>query len=359
MNSAADLAAHREADGHKTRLPALDGVRATAILLVLTGHFVGIPGMAVAGVSLFFVLSGFLITRLLAAEAEGTGRIRFGRFYWRRACRIIPAYLAWVGVTWLLLGNPGQQGDRSALAGLLTYTYNYTTPSAYGFNSIIHPAWSLAVEEQFYLLWPLALTLLTLRRAKRGLLCLFAAAVVWRVTASVGLQLPQIYLDWAFETNAATLAAGCWLGLYFREGKPLWWTRLARPEWLTVALGIAVSSVCLGLPDVAGASAWAAPLAALVMFLMLSLALQPGAHPVLSHPLPRWIGAISYPLYLWHLWGLAIGEHLPLPHAIQLTVAVGASVALASTSYYFLERPILRWRDGSWRRIATSTPAIP
>jgi peptidoglycan/LPS O-acetylase OafA/YrhL len=139
----------------------------------------------------------------------------------------------------------------------------------------------------------------------------------------------------------------------------MWWMRFAKPAWPTVMVGIALSSVALGLQDVAGAAVWAVPLAAVVMFLMMSATLQSDQHPLLSHPFLRWIGAISYPLYLWHLWGLAIGESLPIPHAIQLVIASAASVALASASYYLLERPILRWRDAGWTRLPASPAAAP
>jgi peptidoglycan/LPS O-acetylase OafA/YrhL len=347
------------ADIHLARRPALDGVRAVAILLVLAGHFIGIPGLAVAGVVLFFVLSGYLITSLLDLELERTGQIRLGRFYWRRACRIIPAYVVWVVVTWLLLGDWSQPGDRSALTGLLTYTYNYTRPTAYGFNSIIHPAWSLAVEEQFYLLWPLGLLMLGPKRARGSLLAFFAVVVAWRLVSAEALHLPSNYLAWSFEANAGCLALGCWLALQPKAGRPMWWMRFAKPAWPTVMVGIALSSVALGLQDVAGAAVWAVPLAAVVMFLMMSATLQSDQHPLLSHPFLRWIGAISYPLYLWHLWGLAIGESLPIPHAIQLVIASAASVALASASYYLLERPILRWRDAGWTRLPASPAAAP
>jgi peptidoglycan/LPS O-acetylase OafA/YrhL len=338
------------------RLPALDGVRAIAILLVLAGHFIGIPGAAVAGVTLFFVLSGYLITGLLNKELDETDRIRFGRFYWRRACRIIPAYLLWVGITWLILGDASLSGDRAALTGLLTYTYNYTTPTNYGFNSIIHPAWILSVEEQFYLLWPLALSFMGTRMARRALLLCFGAVVVWRFAAVTLLHLPQTYLDWAFEANAGTLALGCWLALYRSEGGTLWWLRFARPRWVSISVGVLICSVCLGLQEFGGAAVWAVPLAAVVMFFLLSAALEHGPHPLLSHKLFRWIGAISYPLYLWHLWGLAIGESVPVPHVVQLVIATAASVALASSSYYLLERPILRWRDRGWSATSVTQP---
>jgi peptidoglycan/LPS O-acetylase OafA/YrhL len=341
------------------RLPALDGVRAVAITLVVVGHFAGIPGMAVAGVVLFFVLSGFLITRLLAQEIELAGTLLLSRFYWRRVCRIIPAYLLWVGISWMLLGQGSQPGDRSALIGLLSYTYNYTTPTAFGFNSIIHPAWSLAVEEQFYLLWPIGLLLLGTKRASRCLLALVGLVICWRLVSSIVLGMPQIYLDWSFETNACSLALGCWLALHRLAHRPMWWMRFAKPRWLTVTLGIAFSSVALALQNIAGAAVWAVPLTAAVMFVLVSAALQAGAHPLLSHPCLRWLGAVSYPLYLWHLWGLAIGEWLPVPHAAQLAIALVASLSLASASYYLIERPILRWRDAGWTRLPASPAAAP
>jgi peptidoglycan/LPS O-acetylase OafA/YrhL len=342
--------------GTLDRLPALDGVRAIAILLVLAGHFIGFGGLAGAGVALFFVLSGFLITRLLLADVDRNGRVRFGRFDWRRVCRIVPAYLAWVGITWLILGDATQHADRTALTGLLTYTYNYITPAAYGFNSIIHPAWSLAVEEQFYLLWPLLLTLLGSQRAYRLLPILFGAGLAWRCIAVFALGVPQTYLDWAFEANAGTLALGCWLAIHQMHGGRLWWLRLAKPRWLAIWIGILVCSIGLEFQALGKAAIWAMPLTALVMFLLTSSALQQGPHPLLSHRLLRWIAAISYPLYLWHLWGLAIGERMSVPHVLQITIAVVASLGLASASYYLLERPILRWRDRGWSASTISQP---
>ena len=341
----------RDADGRLSRLPALDGVRAIAILLVVAGHFIGFGGLGVAGVTVFFVLSGFLITRLLVAEMEGTGHLRFGRFYWRRACRILPAYMVWVGATWLILGNAALLDDRRALVGLLTYTYNYVTPTPWGFNSIIHPAWSLSVEEQFYFLWPLALSLLTVARARKALVLFLGAVVVWRAIAAFGLHLPQTYLDWAFETNACSLAAGCWLALYTIEGQPAWWTRFARPPAVTITLGLILSALCLGMQPMAGTALWAVPLATVVAFCFVSLALPLGRHATLAHPVLRWIGAVSYSLYLWHLWGLGLGESLPVPRWLQLPVGLAIALFLASASYYLIERPVLSWRD------AVPTPA--
>jgi peptidoglycan/LPS O-acetylase OafA/YrhL len=335
----------RGADGRLARLPALDGVRAIAILLVIAGHFIGFGGLGVAGVTVFFVLSGFLITRLLVVEIEAAGRLRFGRFYWRRACRILPAYMVWVAVTWLILGNAALPEDRRAVTGLLTYTYNYVTPTPWGFNSIIHPAWSLSVEEQFYLLWPLALALLTVARARRGLVFFFGAVVAWRGIAAFVLHLPQAYLDWAFETNACSLAAGCWLALYTLEGRPIWWTRFARPPAVTMALGLALSAICLGMQPTAGTALWAVPLATIVAFCLVSLALPLQRDAALAHPVLRWIGAISYSLYLWHLWGLGLGESLPVVHWLQLLIGLVIAVFLASASYYLIERPVMRWRD--------------
>jgi peptidoglycan/LPS O-acetylase OafA/YrhL len=122
---------------------------------------------------------------------------------------------------------------------------------------------------------------------------------------------------------------------------------------------VAIGSIALGLQAVGGAAVWGVPFTALVMLLIMSLALESGADSFLAHPLLRWIGAISYPLYLWHLWGLAIGRKMPLPGWGQLFVAVLASILLASVSYYLLERPILRWRDSSRHDFTEPTTLEP
>ncbi len=284
------------------RVPALDGIRAIAILMVFYGHFIGPEIIARAGVHLFFLLSGYLITGILASELRSTGCLSLRRFYWRRACRILPPYALWLAVTWIVI-SPGS-AEVGTLAALATFTTNYwhifgitgSEPS-WSFVAMTTHAWSLAVEEQFYLLWPLLLGAVGLRRAPSVLLCIAVAMLGWTtITALLGAG--EQYLTRAFEVEGVWLALGCLAGL----------------KW--------------------GARQWDVPL----------LSARPLA----------WIGAISYPLYLWHYWGAWASFTLSpilLPPVIRIPLAILLTTLLACASYYLVERPILRWRDRTKPRL--------
>ena len=160
-----------------TRLPALDGVRALAVLLVMLSHSLWrfpetapwLPWLAqgALGVQLFFVLSGYLITTLLLRERDRTGRISLSSFYMRRARRILPAFLAYVAVIALLQALGLLNIPLRYYAYVLSQTWNYQVL----WNPSVDPTghwyfghyWSLALEEQFYLLWPLLLIMVSTR----------------------------------------------------------------------------------------------------------------------------------------------------------------------------------------------------
>lgn len=284
------------------RVPALDGIRAIAILLVFYGHFIGPDIIARAGVHLFFLLSGYLITGILARELRSTGRLSLRRFYWRRACRILPPYTLWLAVTWIVI-SPGSE-EFGTLGALATFTTNYWhifgitgSEPAWSFVAMTTHAWSLAVEEQFYLLWPLLLGAVGLRRVPRVLLCIAVTMLGWTTIAAL-LGAGEQYLTRAFEVEGVWLALGC----------------LAGVRW--------------------GDKNWQVPL----------LSARPLA----------WIGAISYPLYLWHYWGAWASFTLVpvhLPSIVRIPLAILLTTLMACTSYYLLERPILRWRDRATPRI--------
>lgn len=284
------------------RVPALDGIRAIAILLVFYGHFVGPEIIARLGVHLFFLLSGYLITGILVRELRSTSRISLGRFYWRRACRILPPYALWLAVTWVVIA-PGAE-ELGTLTALATFTTNYWhifgiagSEPVWSFVAMTTHAWSLAVEEQFYLLWPLLLCAVGLQRAPRVLLCIAVAMLGWTTIAAL-FGAGEQYLTRAFEVEGVWLALGCFAGL----------------RW--------------------GDRSWHVPL----------LSARPLA----------WIGAISYPLYLWHFWGAWGSFTIPpiaLPPILRIPLAILLTTLLACASYYLVERPILRWRDRTRPRI--------
>jgi peptidoglycan/LPS O-acetylase OafA/YrhL len=101
------------------------------------------------------------------------------------------------------------------------------------------------------------------------------------------------------------------------------------------------------MQPMAGTAFWAVPLGTFVAFMLVSMALEPSRHPALEHPILRWIGTISYPLYLWHLWGLGLAESRPGPKPLQLLLGIVLAVFFATASYYLIERPVLRWRDAA------------
>src|SRR5690606_11647941 len=192
-----------------TYRPELDGLRGVAALVVVLFHC-RVPGFGggFLGVDVFFVLSGFLITSILLAEHAGTGGIALGRFYWRRALRLYPALLltlaGYLSVAPLLWpGHP--HGTEALLAGL--YLAVYSIPLS-DYPDYLKHTWSLAVEEQFYLLYPLAL-ILCLRRMSpaelaKWLVIAVAVAVAWRLLNRLAV-LPTYH---RFDTRLGGLLAG-------------------------------------------------------------------------------------------------------------------------------------------------------
>jgi peptidoglycan/LPS O-acetylase OafA/YrhL len=273
--------------GHAlSRAPALDGVRAIAVLAVLVGHYGRVPWLARGGVTIFFVLSGYLITRLLLAEYRRTDGIDIRRFYLRRACRIFPAYYVFLALSWAVLSRTATPMSPGGVLATTTYTANYYVMShPQGLVGLVH-TWSLSVEEQFYLLWPAALLLL-LRGGIWRVRCGLALAIIG------GLATQSSWVGFGFAGNAPWLAIGCLLATVPPVSLARWtWT----PRWL-------------GNPGLA------------------------------------WIGTVSYPMYLWHVWGAVLGVQLTDARAWRFVLDIMITVLLASISYYLVERPVLRWRD--------------
>ena len=329
-------------------LPVLDGLRAVAVGVGIAYHL-GLPISGDLGVTGFFVLSGFLITRLLLAELDETGAIDLGRFYLRRSARIFPAYFAFLAGSALLDAVRGEPWPgQLVLAGAL-YAVNYYN-AFHGHEGPIAHAWSLAVEEQFYLLWPLGLLLLwRLPRPWLGpaLEALVLGAMTWRAWCFLGLGVGPQYIYNAFETRMDALALGCLLAVLLRRDR---WCRaaedVARRSWwplITVAL--------LGISRGLGSRSYHysigftvdAALLALLLIQLLVLAGRPGWAWLDWGPV-RWLGRISYPLYLWHLLGTGLGRRLPGPGWLQALAGILVSVVLAAGSWYLIERPVLRLR---------------
>ena len=267
----------------RPRLRALDGIRAIAIALVFSEHFGGfLPGTL--GVDVFFVLSGYLITGLLITEHDRSGRVSFRSFYRRRALRLMPAYFAMIGLTVLAAGTIGgdESGSlvRQGVARSLTYTSNIATafhrwdaetPRLWEFT------WSLAAEEQFYLLWPVLLVIgLRLARSDRarlplaGVTCAgFLASAGWTYhLAAEHAAVMRIAV--APDTRSGALLLGCavaiWQSVPGAEHSTASW-RVPLARWG----GLALAAVVLWrFPrDDAYSQAWLSPVMAIATALVI------------------------------------------------------------------------------------------
>jgi peptidoglycan/LPS O-acetylase OafA/YrhL len=337
--------------GHR---PALDGLRGAAVLLVIAFHVFGLalPGGFV-GVDLFLVLSGFLITTLLLREREATGRISLARFYGRRALRLMPAVLlllaACAGFVLLFPGSPLSEPFTRGIATTVEYASNWYAPHA-DLGYLRH-TWSLSLEEQFYLLWPLLL-MVALAVGGRGaalVACIagIGASIEVRVLLELHGGVPWDRLYMGLDTRADTLLIGCGLALLMDLGLLARLPRRALVLSGTAgALGLGLVSLLLsnwsdlntvGYTGVAVCSA--ALLAAVVTHPSALLGRLFALRPLVS------AGRISYGLYLWHYPMLGVlTVSLPLgsiPRPLLFVVVLGAAWAIAGLSYTFVERPCL------------------
>ncbi|MBM3686657.1 MAG: acyltransferase [Actinobacteria bacterium] len=357
--------------------PALDGVRAVAVGGVVTYHVgaLWLPG-GFLGVDLFFVLSGFLITGILIDQIDRDGRIAFATFFARRARRLLPAlYLLLIVVcAWAaFIAAPQVIGDlRGAALAALFYVANWffiITGQSY-FADMLGPSplehtWSLAIEEQYYLLWPLLLLLLARRVSPRILGVIVIVMIVLSVLLMAVLYDegdPSVAYFGTFA-RIHELLVGSLLALAVKRGlalpRALRWT-----AWIPLALIVAMMATVsdTGAFYYRGGSL---VFSLVVAWLLLALGSGPpggGPTALFSWAPIAWIGLISYGIYLWHwpliLWITPASTGLTGPSLAALRL--GATLAIATASFYILERPIRRGRIGSFaltpRRLAVIVP---
>jgi peptidoglycan/LPS O-acetylase OafA/YrhL len=338
-----------DAAAKSQHLRSLDGLRAISIALVLLDHMgrpwdrgpldLGIGDYGTLGVVVFFVISGFLITSLLMTEHARKGRVSLRLFYARRALRIFPAayvFLLAVFLLWLAGRFPLAPRD---FGYALTYTVNYLPRPGWQIGHL----WSLSVEEQFYLLWPLAFVALGLRRAAWVAAVVVLVGPAARAGARVFLR-GSPYEDLPmFPMVADSLAVGCLLavgrGWLERQG---WYLALLRPGFSLFLVGLVLllnRYTGYGVVDVAGRS-------------VLNVALAILVHRSVHHSWDRagrflnwrpvaFVGLLSYSFYLWQQ--LFLDRHSTswvnlFPQNLLLAFAA------ALGSYYLLEKPLMALR---------------
>jgi peptidoglycan/LPS O-acetylase OafA/YrhL len=335
---------------HADYRPDIDGLRAISILAVLWFHAVpAYGGGGFVGVDVFFVISGFLISRIILGQlAHGTFSI--ADFYRRRVRRIFPALVLVLATTciagwFILLPNDFARLGANILGGagffaniVLLRSQDYFAPDA-ATNPLLH-LWSLGIEEQFYIAWPLLLAWLHGRRARVGLIAAVALA-----SFAANLALVGDHAAFAFYsplTRAWELMLGAMLAAAGRDNADLW----HRHADLKAAAGLLLIGAAILLLDHASRyPGWAALLPSVGAALLLNAPRSVINRRLLSHPLMVSIGLISYPLYLWH-WPLLSflgivrnGNANP----IEVTLAVGLAVLLAWLTYRWVELPLRRW----------------
>ena len=316
-----------------SRWLALDGLRGLAVTAVVLFHL-GLATRGYLGVDVFFVLSGFLITRLLVAELERADTISRRRFYVRRLLRLYPAFAVVVGccVVVAVLTRRAVPAMLHDAAASLLYVSNLTGVQ----GGLLDHTWSLSLEEQFYLLWPVLLLFRWRRRHWTGWL---PALVVLVAVLAADLATHQ---RGAFHSyvRAMGLPLGCLVALL-----PLpTLTRIGRAG----PVALAVLAVCFFAPlPAALTTAWPVSIGALLAAPVTAWLVTAGNPLLESGPL-RWLGTRSYSLYLWHFPILSLtGHHAPavIPHPAALAIGTLASLVAAEASYRFVETPINRFRD--------------
>lgn len=348
--------------------PELDGLRFLAFFFVFFHHFYpGLPFSAgqdppewwrllresgALGVDLFFCLSGFLITRLLLLEERKTGTVAVGHFYLRRILRIWPLYYAFLALI-VYLGSLGWEAPMGGfLWPFLLLVGNWACAFSSFFYNSAAPLWSVCLEEQFYLVWPLVVRRLGARRVASAAFVMIGSSIFYRILLAL-FDIPYPATWTMTLTRLDSLAAGILVavllgdripsfsaarrGLLFVGGLLLWigvvgiWPLADDPT-----LGAAI----LGYPAIAAGAA---------SMLLAALVPSGGSPGLLARQPLVFLGRISYGLYVFHMVALNLVRRFwPEAEPSSWTVGIAAlvlTIAVATLSYYLLERPFLLLKE--------------
>jgi peptidoglycan/LPS O-acetylase OafA/YrhL len=334
--------------GHR---PELDGLRGVAILLVLTCHEVGaargvghLTAIGAAGVTLFFTLSGFLITALLLEERADRGRIDLGRFYERRARRLLPA-LALVLI--VFDGMAVLAGESPSIAiPVLLYFGNWATLTGHDLG-LLSQTWTLSVEEQFYLVWPLVLVVSMRWRRGPLVVCVAGATVslLLRFTIHDGRR-----IFYGSDTQAFGLLVGATLAVLAVQGL----RERKLPGWITVALVLSLFAFTPVRNAFVGF--WVVPV---VVPIVAAVLIWSGTGRLLTSAPLGYLGRRSYAIYLWHFPLIVLFRDAVGASALNGLLMIGLAIAFAELSWRVVERPFLkRTPRAAASRAIPSSPVV-
>ncbi len=353
----------------RKHIPALNGIRAISIGVVLFDH--ALPWKIIPGgfaVSIFFFISGFLITRLLLDEHRTSGSIDIRAFYISRALRLFPALAIALAFAVAVTGFLGYEHSILAVVSVAFYFANYVHAlDVTQLKTIaMYQSWSLSVEEQFYLVYPLIalVALPSQRRLSTIIGCSILAAIalraIYHVTFSNGAA---GYIFSATETRMDFIAYGCLTAVICNSRKAADFVGfVARPSVILAACMAILLS--LAVRDELFRDTFRYYLQGLSIFVLVPAAIfaerLAGVRSLLNLRAIDWIGRLSYSLYLFHpaclLIGAAVASKLdfaaPIQLALSIVLGIFLTFALATLSYYLIEKPALRFRSRLLKRDA-------
>jgi peptidoglycan/LPS O-acetylase OafA/YrhL len=334
--------------GTHERIEGLDLLRGLAIGLVLVRHawpeLVG--GGGIVGVVVFFALSGYLITGILVSDIQSFGRVRYGRFYRNRIVRLIPALLVMLSGFTLVALTKDPLGERPEIASawIVGLTYTADLPFVHGSESLGH-LWTLAIEEQFYLIWPIVLVIGLKHGTLRRLLVYSAIAMLGACIVSTGMTSPRISEIYKLPTSwAITLLIGA--AAFLERERVAYW--LPRTGWERAALSSGALALLLGIsiiPEAKNSPAAYLILGPLVAVLTVALIYHMRTwrklptiwlQPVLA------LGKISYAAYLWN-YPLAKWLAQYPWYTGRSWLSIVLTIAAATGSWWLVEKPISAW----------------
>jgi peptidoglycan/LPS O-acetylase OafA/YrhL len=316
-------------------IPSLDGLRGMAALSVALAHAWGLPRWIPAdyAVVLFFVISGLLITWLLLTEQDRTGTIDRLSFMKRRTLRLFPAFYTLWALTWLVPDTPGRWW-----AFFYMMDFHQALFDVSGRDGVLGMAWSLGIEEKYYLIWPSVLRRFKRETLLKALLILFVFVQIYH--AVIYLRGHVMWAAWGFDTRVDSIILGSAMAIAIKGGwLPPSWSLRPWCLWTCLAIVMLLSGTVWVHRLSFGVLIAVYPLAIILM----SVIARPPR--ILNNRIATFFGRISYSLYLYNVLVAYFVNKLPFNGFTRMAMSMVGSILAATLSYYFIEKPFLRMKD--------------